>query len=85
MYEQEFFRLTHELGNANQDQLGATARQGGWRKRLIDAARQSDDREFPFCTSLFAAFIKLLPPIGRAFRRALVAQAILDSKAVVWK
>lgn len=87
MYARHFFALSQEMMHERHEVLREIASEGGWRKRIIDSAREDSGHGNVFVMVLrflAAGILKIIPPIGRGFRRALAAQVVLDSKATNW-
>ena len=87
MYSRHFLILSYEMMHERHEVLREIASEGGWRKRIIDSAREDSGHGnvLPMVLRFISAgILKVIPPVGRGFRRALAAQIILDSKATNW-
>lgn len=87
MYHAHFKAINLELCGASNDTLAEIAGNGGWRKSILDSGKATPASIFDIVTRLSflcSLIIEILPPVGAGFRRALVAQFILDQKAVAW-
>lgn len=87
MYHLQWKITFEELAVFDTAALERIAASGGWRKALIEEGKIASTSAFDLRRLLFrlcAASIRVLPPLGKDFRRSLVAQSILDDKSSAW-
>lgn len=87
MYENHFNQLSDQLSSASTASLIELAASGGWRKYVMDNGRAEPESWLDFkqmFMQLLSLVISIFPPTGSSYRRAMVAQNILDQKGVVW-
>ena len=87
MFQNSFQQLRHDLVSSSYESLVQMAGQGGWRKAFLDEGQVPVRSMLDFSRQLLigiAGFLRLFPAFGERFRRALVAQEILDRRGQSW-